>query len=40
VRSTPTIPGAGLILGPVLRKAIGELLNGVIEAAESGRGLT
>jgi len=33
-RSTPTTPGAGLILGPVPRKAIGDLLNGVIKAAE------
>ncbi|MEA2167465.1 MAG: hypothetical protein QOF76_765 [Solirubrobacteraceae bacterium] len=34
VRSTPTIPGGGLVLGPVLKKAIGDLLKGVIKAAE------
>ncbi|MGA8846911.1 MAG: SRPBCC family protein [Nocardioides sp.] len=35
VQSTPIVPGSGLILGPVLKKAIGGLLDGVIASAES-----
>ncbi len=34
LRSTPTIPGLGLLLGPVLKKVIGDLLKGGIAAAE------
>jgi uncharacterized protein YndB with AHSA1/START domain len=34
LRSTPKIPGLGLLLGPVLKKVIGDLLKGGIAAAE------
>jgi uncharacterized protein YndB with AHSA1/START domain len=36
VHSTPTIPGGGLVLGPVLKFGIGGLIDGVIKAAERG----
>lgn len=36
VRSTPTLPFAELVLGPVLKKSIGDLLNSVIKVAERG----
>ncbi|WP_293004573.1 SRPBCC family protein [Mycobacterium sp.] len=32
--STPKLPGLGLLLTPVLKRAIGELLNGAVDAAE------
>jgi hypothetical protein len=37
VRSTPAlpVPGFGLLLGLVLKKGIGDLLNGIVRAAES-----
>jgi hypothetical protein len=34
LRSTPKIPGLELLLGPVLKKVIGDLLKGGIAAAE------
>jgi uncharacterized protein YndB with AHSA1/START domain len=36
VRSTPTLPlpGFGLVLGVVLKKGIGDLLDGIVKAAE------
>jgi uncharacterized protein YndB with AHSA1/START domain len=34
VRSTPTVPGLGLVLGPVLKQGITGLLGGVVKAAE------
>lgn len=35
VRSTPTIPGLGLVLGPVLKQGIAGLVDGVIKTAEA-----
>jgi uncharacterized protein YndB with AHSA1/START domain len=34
VRSTPTIPGSGFVLGPILRRGISGLLDGIVRAAE------
>ena len=34
LRSTPKIPGLGLLLGPLLKKVIGDLLKGGIASAE------
>ena len=34
VRSTPSVPGLGLVLRPLLRTAITGLLDGVVKAAE------
>ena len=34
LRSTPTIPGLGLVLAPVLKKVIGDLFKGGIAVAE------
>jgi uncharacterized protein YndB with AHSA1/START domain len=34
VTSTPTVPLAGLVLGPVLKKSIADFLKGSIKAAE------
>jgi uncharacterized protein YndB with AHSA1/START domain len=34
LRSTPKIPGLDWLLSPVLRRVIGELLNGTVDAAE------
>ncbi|MBV8178969.1 MAG: SRPBCC family protein [Mycobacterium sp.] len=36
LRSTPKIPGLGVLLSPVLKKALDELLKGGIKAAERG----
>jgi uncharacterized protein YndB with AHSA1/START domain len=36
LRSTPKIPGADWLLSPVLKRVIGELLNGAVKAAEGG----
>jgi uncharacterized protein YndB with AHSA1/START domain len=35
LRSTPAVPGLGLVLSPLLKKVIGELLNGGVDAAEN-----
>jgi uncharacterized protein YndB with AHSA1/START domain len=35
LRSTPTIPGLGLLLSPILKTALGQLLSGGIKAAET-----
>ena len=35
VQSTPTLPGLGLILGPILKQGIAGLLGGVVKAAEA-----
>ena len=35
LRSTPKIAGLGWLLSPVLKRVIGELLNGAVDAAES-----
>jgi uncharacterized protein YndB with AHSA1/START domain len=35
LRSIPAVPGLGLVLSPLLKKVIGELLNGAVDAAES-----
>ena len=34
LRSTPKIPGLDWLLSPVLKRVIGELLNGAVDAAE------
>ena len=34
LRSTPKIPGLDWLLSPVLKRVIGELLNGTVDAAE------
>ncbi len=34
LRSTPAIPGLDWLLSPVLKRVIGELLNGAVDAAE------
>ena len=34
LRSTPKIPGLDWLLSPVLKRVIGELLNGGVDAAE------
>lgn len=34
ITSTPTVPGAGLVLGPVLKKSVGDFVKGAIRAAE------
>ncbi|HEY1843184.1 MAG TPA: SRPBCC family protein [Mycobacterium sp.] len=36
LRSTPKIPGLDWLLKPVLKRVIGELLNGAVNAAEGG----
>ena len=36
LRSTPKIPGLDRVLSPVLKRVIGELLNGGIKSAERG----
>ena len=36
LRSTPKIPGGDWLLSPVLKRVIGELLNGAVKAAEGG----
>jgi uncharacterized protein YndB with AHSA1/START domain len=35
LQSTPAVPGLGLVLSPLLKKVIGELLNGAVDAAET-----
>lgn len=34
VQSTPSLPGLGLVMGPIVKQAIKGLLDGVIKAAE------
>jgi uncharacterized protein YndB with AHSA1/START domain len=36
LRSTPKIPGVGWLLSPLLKRIIGELLKGAVNAAEAG----